>query len=163
MNDLRLILASGSAVRAQMLKGAGLKFDVDPANVDEAALREHLVAEGAPLSDIAALLAEAKARFIARKDPDALVIGADQILLLGHEVFEKPKDIIAARETLQRLKGQTHELISAVSLVRGADCLWQGSDAARLTMRDFSHEFLEGYLEEEGENALESVDRKSVV
>jgi septum formation protein len=157
MSGLNLVLASASPARAALLEGAGLTFKIVPAAVDEAALREHLLSEGAPLSDIAALLAEAKAKAVARHHPDALVIGADQILLLGHEIFEKPGDIPAARETLQRLRGKTHELISAVVLVRGADALWHGSDAARLTMRNFSPGFLEGYLEAEGDTVLGSV------
>jgi len=151
MSGLKLILASASPARAEMLKGAGLDFDVTPAVVDEVSLREHLLAEGAPLSEVAVLLAEVKARAVSRAHPDALVIGADQVLLLGHEIFEKPGDIRTARETLQRLRGRTHELISAVALVHNGDCVWQGSEAARLTMRDFSHEFLEDYLEVEGD------------
>jgi len=133
---------------------AGLEFDVVQASVDEAALRDHLIGEGASLSEIAVLLAEVKAKSAARTDPDALVIGADQILVWDHEIFAKPGNTSEARKTLQRLRGQTHELISAVALVRGGDCLWGGSDAARLTMRDFSNEFLEDYLNQEGDALL---------
>lgn len=157
MSELKLILASASAARAEMLKGAGLNFEVVPAVVDEVALREHLLADGAPLSEVAALLAEVKARAVSRNHPDALVIGADQILLFGHDIFEKPGDLQAARETLQALRGKTHELISAVALVHNGDCVWQGSDAARLTMRDFSRQFLEDYLAAEGDAVLSSV------
>jgi len=157
MSGLRLVLASGSSARAAMLKDAGLEIDVVPANVDEAAIRDHLIKEDAPLSEIAALLAEAKAKTVARADPGALVIGADQILVMGHEIFEKPVDVPSARRTLQRLRGQTHELISAVAIVRGNDCLWNGSEAARLTMRNFSDAYLEDYLEAEGDRLLESV------
>jgi len=157
MSGLNLILASASAARAEMLKGAGLVFDVIPAVVDEVGLREHLLAEGAPLSEVAGLLAEVKARAVSRSHPGALVIGADQVLLLGHEIFEKPGDIQGARETLQRLRGKTHELISAVTLVHNGDTVWQGSEAARLTMRDFSREFLEDYLETEGDAVLSCV------
>lgn len=157
MTDMRLTLASASPARRAMLKGAGLSFEVTPAQVDEAALRDHLAQEGASLSDIAGLLAEYKAQSISKTNPEALVIGADQLLVLGHEIFEKPKDISAARQTLQRLRGKTHELISAVALVRNGECLWRTSDAARLTMREFSAEFLEAYLAEEGEAVLTSV------
>jgi septum formation protein len=157
MSGLKIILASASPTRAELLMGVGLDFDVEPAVVDEVALREHLMGEGAPLSEIAVLLAEVKARAVSRAHPDALVIGADQILLLGHEVFEKPSDTSAARETLQRLRGKTHELISAVALVHEGDTVWQGSEAARLTMREFSHEFLEDYLSAEDEAVLGSV------
>jgi len=157
MSELKLILASASPARAAMLMDAGLEFDVVQASVDEAALRDHLIGEGASLSEIAVLLAEVKAKSAARTDPDALVIGADQILVWDHEIFAKPGNTSEARKTLQRLRGQTHELISAVALVRGGDCLWGGSDAARLTMRDFSNEFLEDYLNQEGDALLTSV------
>ena len=157
MSGMKLVLASASPARAAMLRGAGLEFDVVKASVDEAALRDHLIGEGASLSEIAALLAEAKAKSASRINPDALVIGADQILILGHEIFEKPSSLQEARQTLQKLRGQTHELISAVALVRGGDCLWGGSDAARLTMRDFSNEFLEDYLNQEGDALHTSV------
>jgi septum formation protein len=154
---MRLVLASASAARADMLRHAGLAFETIPATVDEAALRQHLVADGAAISDIAALLAEAKAKVVSAARPDDLIIGADQILVQGHAVFEKPTDLRAARETLQKLRGQTHELISAVALVRGGHCLWYGSEEARLTMRDFSNAFLEDYLEREGDALLSSV------
>ncbi len=157
MTDMRLTLASASPARRAMLEGAGLSFEVAPADINEAALREHMINEGASLSDIAGLLAEYKARSISRDDPEALVIGADQLLVLGHEIFEKPADMRAASETLQRLRGQTHELISAVALVRNGECLWRTSDAARLTMRDFTPDFLETYLEDEGDAVLASV------
>lgn len=157
MSGLQLILASASPARAAMLKGAGLNFEVEPAAIDEQGLRDHLMAQGAALSEIAALLADVKAQTISRKHPDALVIGADQILLLGHEIFEKPEDLGAARASLLHLKGKTHELVSAVALVRGGESLWHGSEAARLTMRDFSREFLETYLEAEGDALLGSV------
>ncbi|MBN4046583.1 septum formation protein Maf [bacterium AH-315-P15] len=157
MTEMRLILASASPARRAMLEGAELSFEVVPANVDEAALRTHLSHDGAALSEIAGLLAEYKAKSISRENPEALVIGADQLLVLGHEIFEKPKDMRAARETLQRLRGKTHELISAAALVRNGDCLWRTGDAARLTMRDFSADFLEDYLQDEGDAVLASV------
>lgn len=154
---MKLVLASASTTRRQMLAGAGLTFDVMPATVDEATLRHHLIQDGAALSDIAAMLAELKGKAISAAHPDALVIGADQILVLGHEIFEKPADMMGARATLQRLRGKTHELVSAVSLVRNGDCVWRASDAAQLTMRDFSNDFLEDYLAQVGDTVLTSV------
>lgn len=157
MTGPRLILASGSPARSAMLRGAGLDFEVVPADVNEAALREHLVADGAGISDIAAALAEFKAATVARQHPEALVIGADQLLVLGHEIFEKPKDVREAREHLQRLRGQTHELVSAVALVRGDALLWAHADEARLHMRDFSDDWLERYLASDDPGLTQSV------
>ncbi len=153
----RIILASASPARAALLRGAGLTFEVIPAHVDETALRDHLVADGAGIADIAGALAEFKAATVARDHPDALVIGADQLLVLGHEIFSKPKDVRMAREHLQRLRGQTHELISAVALVRGDHLLWSFIDEARLHMRDFSNDFLENYLASDDPGLTESV------
>ncbi len=155
--EINLILASASPARKTMLENAGLSFSVQPAHVDEAALRDHLAHEGAPVSEIAASLAEFKATTISRQNPDALVIGADQLLVLGHEIFEKPKDMAEAGQHLQKLRGQTHELISAVALAHNGACVWRGSDAARLTMREFSPYFLEEYVASEGEVLLQSV------
>ncbi len=152
-----LILASASPARAAMLRGAGLTFEIDPADVDERALRDHLVADGASISDIAGALAEFKAATVARRHPDALVIGADQLLVLGHEIFEKSSSTRSARETLQRLRGKTHELVSAVALVQGDNLLWAHTDEARLTMRAFSDAYLEDYLERDDSGLTESV------
>lgn len=157
MTGPRIILASGSAARRTMLEGAGLTFEVKPALVDEAALREHMIREDASVSSIAEGLAELKAATVSRRNADALVIGADQILVLGHDVMEKPASVAEARTTLQRLRGQTHSLISAVVLARGDNLLWAYADEARLTMRDFSDAFLEHYLESDDPGLLESV------
>ena len=154
MNEMKLILASASPARASMLKNAGLTFEVEPANIDEAALRDHMRNEGLPISEIAATLAEYKAMSISKDHPETIVIGADQLLVQGHEIYEKPKNIVQAAEQLQKLCGQTHELISAVALVLDGNCIWRSSDAARLTMRDFTPYFLEDYINREGEALL---------
>ena len=154
MNEMKLILASASPARAAMLKNAGLTFEVEPANIDEAALRDHMRNEGLPISEIAATLAEYKAMSISKDHPETIVIGADQLLVQGHEIYEKPKNIVQAAEQLQKLCGQTHELISAVALVLDGNCIWRSSDAARLTMREFTPYFLEDYINREGEALL---------
>jgi septum formation protein len=155
----RLILASGSAARKAMLEAAGLTFDVVPADVDEAGLREAMSnRKVAPESaEIAAELAAEKARSVSEANPKALVIGADQILALGGKVFAKARDSAEARDILVMLRGRTHELVSAVALARGGTVHWQTTATADMAMRDFTDEFIGSYLERMGDRALQSV------
>ena len=107
--------------------------------------------------EAALILAYAKAEFVARSAPDALVIGADQLLVCDEAWFDKPPDIAAARTHLQRLRGRRHELVTALVCHRGGQRIWQHVAKPRLTMRDFSDAFLESYLAAEGEALLSSV------
>lgn len=155
----RLVLASGSAARKALLEAAGLTFDVVPAQIDEAAIRTAILEEtmGAEASDIASVLAAEKARTVSELNPQALVIGADQVLVLGGKVFSKAETMAEAREHLTMLRGRTHDLVSAVALARNGDVHWQTLAVAGMTVRDFSDEFLGAYLERMGERALASV------
>ncbi len=141
-----LILASGSAIRLQLLTAAGVDAIARPARVDEEAIRQALVAEGAGPRDIADVLAETKARKIAEKEPEALVLGCDQVLEFRKEVFAKPETPDQARDQLRALRGQTHRLLSAVVLYDGAQPIWRHVGTVRLTMRDFSDAYLDAYL-----------------
>lgn len=152
-----LILASGSAARRRILERAGVSFAVETAEVDEAAIIESLESEKARGRDVADLLAEMKALRVSGRHPGAFVIGADQVLSLGFELFQKPGNTVAARAQLRRLRGQTHELSSAVCVARDGAVVWRVVQEARLTMRDFSDAFLETYLGEAGEDILGSV------
>jgi septum formation protein len=156
-----LILASASAARRALLESAGLRFQALPAAVDEAALKDSARAEGFPAADAAILLAEAKARRIAARHPDALVIGCDQLLTLqgeaGERWFDKPANPAAARDHLLALRGQTHSLVTAVLAWRGGERIWQHVANPRLTMRPVSDAFLDAYLALEGERVTESV------
>ena len=156
---LRLILASGSAARKAMLTSAGLTFDVIPADIDEDAITSMMVTESDCVegADVAAVLAMEKASAVARVNPGALVIGSDQVLTLGRRMFSKAATIAEARETLDRLRGRTHELVSAVALAQDDEILWQTVDSAQMTMRKFSDEFLGRYLTQSGANILRSV------
>jgi nucleoside triphosphate pyrophosphatase len=155
----QLILASGSAARKAMLEAAGLNFDVIPANIDEAAIRDAMNnTKTTPESaDIAAAIAAEKARTVSELHPDALVIGADQVLALGGKIFAKARSHAEAHEILVMLRGRTHELVSAVALARGGTVHWQATAMAEMTMRDFSNEFIGSYLERAGERALQCV------
>ena len=157
-----LVLASASPSRAALLSAAGPQFETQPADTDARAVREALAGtpeDGAtlPPADVAEVLARAKAERVSAARPDALVIGADQILCLGDRIFEKPADMEAARETLLALRGRTHELHSALALARGGAVFWTHTASARMTMRDFSLAFLGTYLAAAGQSVLTSV------
>lgn len=152
-----LILASASAARGAVLAGAGLRFAVRPAAIDEAAIKRAARSAGLEASAAALRLADAKAAWVAGQDPQALVIGADQILDCDGTWYDKPEDLPAARRQLLALRGQPHELATAVVCRTGDRLLWQHSAQPRLTMRAFSEPFLDAYLAVEGELVLGSV------
>lgn len=153
----RIVLASASPTRRALLAAAGVGFEAAPAAVDEADLRQRGREAGWTAVDCALALAEAKARAVAAVRPEALVIGADQILDCGGRWLEKPADTAAARAQLLALRGETHELATAVCVVRNGECLWRRTSRPRLTMRHFSDGFLDAYLAAEGAAVLGSV------
>jgi len=150
-----LVLASKSDIRGKILAAAGLRFEIRPAQIDERAVE----AAVQPMDAAAAarLLARAKAETVAATVPGRPVLGADQTLAHGAQRFTKPKDRVAAAEQLRALRGRTHELHSALALVRDGELLFQCVDTARLTMRDISDRFIEDYLDMAGDLALASV------
>lgn len=154
-----LILASRSGVRAKLLARAGVKVAIEPADIDEAAVRESLSLDGGqtPPDDVAAILSEAKAQTVAARHPRAYVIGADQVLAFQGEIFAKPETYREAYAHLRRLRGKTHSLHASVVCVRDDETLWRHVGTAHLTMRDFSDAFIERYLERVGEQAFASV------
>ncbi len=152
-----LILASASKARRAVLEGAGLRFETRVAGVDEAAIKEAAQAEGISPDEAALILADAKAERVAAHAPDALVIGADQLLVCDGAWFDKPPDMTAARGHLQRLRAREHELVTALVCHRGGQRIWQHVAKPRLAMRDFSDAFLDAYLAAEGEALLSSV------
>ena len=150
-----LVLASKSDVRGKMLAAVGLRFEIRPAQIDERAVEaESGVADAAAA---ARLLARAKAAAVAATLPGRLVLGADQTLARGSRRFSKPADRAAAAEQLRALRGRTHELHSALALVRDGAVLFDCVDSARLTMRNISDRFLDEYLDMVGDAALASV------
>jgi len=152
-----LILASGSLIRAQLLRGAGLDFSIETAPVDEAEIRIALQAEGASAGDTAIVLAEAKALRVSRKRPGALVIGCDQMLDCNGVWFEKPGDRDHARAHLQALRGRDHTLSSGIVVARDGQRIWHHLSTARLSVRPLSEAFIEAYLDAAGEAVLNSV------
>lgn len=141
-----IILASSSAVRRQILAAAGVVASAQPARVDEETIKASLEAEGAKPRDIADTLAEMKARRIGDRNPGAVVIGCDQVLEFDGRTWGKPATPSDAREQLRMLRGQTHRLLSAVVLWHEGGPQWRHVGEARLTMRDFSDDWLDGYI-----------------
>jgi septum formation protein len=150
-----LVLASKSTIRHAILRDAGIPVVVEPADIDERAIEQRSATEDA--GELAAMLACEKARTVAARLPGRLVLGADQTLALGERRFSKPADGAGARRQLAALRGQTHELHSAVALVRGSSVLFEHREVARLTMRSFSDQFLEAYLDAAGAAVTASV------
>ena len=153
---MRVILASGSAIRRKLMTDAGLDFEVIVKPVDEAAIKESMLAESARLRDIADALAEAKSMRVSRIE-DGLVIGADQIMVMDNQLFDKPKDIDEARERLKLMRGKTHYLMGAVVICENGAPVWRHMAKTKLTMREFSDSFLEDYLEREADLVTKSV------
>lgn len=176
-DKVRVILASQSRSRKEMLERAGVIFETMVSGVDEVALRAAFDAESVLHEDfpveLAETLASAKACAISLKYPDALVIGGDQVLALAsekaleaggrtlrathYEILEKPPTIEAAHTHLQRLRGRTHQLHAAVALAQNGEVEWSCSDSAEMTMRDFSEDFLTQYLAQTGPRICQSV------
>ena len=149
-----LVLASAAAVRAAMLRAAGLSFTVRPARVDEGAVKAAMRAGDPGGRETARALAALKARRVSAEAPGAFVVGADQLLVCGTEWFDKPVDIDDARAQLCRLRGRRHTLVTAVSVVRDEAELWGGLACPALAMRPFTDAFLERYLERAGAGIL---------
>jgi septum formation protein len=152
-----LILASGSSIRAQLLRQAGLSHEVVAPRVDEDMLRDALLSEGASPRDLADALAEMKALRISEKRPEALVIGCDQVLDLQGKVLTKPISRAEAATQLLELRGKRHSLLSAVVICEAGKPIWRHVGQVRLLVRDFSDAWLDGYLDRNWPDISEAV------
>lgn len=152
-----LILASGSESRRAMLAAANVPVEVEVPRVDEAAIRAALEADGAAPRDIADALAEAKARKVAARRPEALVIGCDQVLAHGGATLSKPATRDEAAAQLRRLSGEAHTLLSAVVAYEAAEPVWRHVGTVRLRMRDLSDSYIEAYLDRNWPDVASSV------
>ena len=152
-----IILASASQSRQELLKAAGIAFRTMSSGVDESAIKREHSRGTLGFDHLALRLATEKALAVASRNPEAVVIGADQILVLDGEALDKPGDVAIARQQLKRLRDKTHRLETAVACVNGSDVLWSHIEAPCLTMRAFSAEHLEAYLEAEGSTVTETV------
>lgn len=156
MTQSPLILASGSAIRKQIMRDAGLDFVVVTKPVDEAAIKAAMLEDGAPLRDIADALAEAKSVRVSRNKP-GLVIGADQIMVMDGTLYDKPKSTAEARSRLWDMRGKPHHLLGAVVICENGTPVWRHMAKTTLHVREFSETFLDDYMAAEGEAVLHSV------
>lgn len=152
-----LILASRSSARAEVLRRAGVRFEVVTAGIDEAAAKAAMRIEGASARDVADTLAELKAQRIGARMPGRLVLGADQVLVCNGRLYDKPSDLAEARAQLAALRGRRHELLSAAVMFEAGLPVWRHVGRAELVMRPFSDAFLDEYLAAEGADALATV------
>ncbi|SHH00059.1 Maf family protein [Cognatishimia maritima] len=152
-----LILASGSKIRAELLRNAAVPFEVLTAPVDEELIRQSLEAEGTRPRDIADSLAEAKAQRVSAKVPGALVLGCDQVLDCDGVVFAKPRDKDEARVQLQTLRNKQHALLSAAVIYEDHKPVWRHVGMVRLRMRNFSDAYLDEYIERNWDHIRDTV------
>ena len=150
-----LILASASQTRLSLLRDAGLTVIVRPARIDEAAIKRAMRHEGADPDRTAQLLADRKAG--STVDPEAIVIGADQLLVCERSWFDKPRDLAEARAQLLALRDRAHVLHTAIALSRDGRIIGRHVSRPRLVMRAFSEAVLDAYLALEGGRVLSSV------
>jgi septum formation protein len=152
----QIILASKSKVRKKILDDNKINCVVEPSNVDEDSVKESLLKEKISPKIISKNLAELKANKISQKRPGELVLGADSVIDLGGKIISKPADREEALKTLQSLNGQTHYLISSVCISQNGSMIWNHTDKASLTMKNFSDDQLKNYLSKISDEALYS-------
>lgn len=152
-----VILASKSAIRQDLLNGAGVAVSVKTSPIDEPAIIAALLAENAKARDVADTLAQYKGMRVARSNPESIVIAADQVLVCEGAIFSKPQDQTEAINQLKKLRGKGHQLLSAVVIFEDGIPVWRHIGRAQLMMRDFSDEFLVEYIQEMGDDILTTV------
>jgi septum formation protein len=152
---LPLILASQSCARQSLLANAGIAFEATPAEIDEREIQR--VSGLAEPGEIASLLARQKALWVSSRQSDRIVIGADQTLALGKQLFSKPTGRARAADQLRTLAGNSHELHSAVAVARDGKILFETVSVARMTMRQLNEAEIEAYLDEAGAAVTTSV------
>jgi septum formation protein len=153
----KLILASNSASRKSLMQGAGLQFESTGADIDERGVEARLAANYAKPPEIAVELAKAKALWVSERNPDAYVIGSDQVLSLGDRLFHKPLSMGEAADHIRAMSGQTHHLNCGVAIAFRGVVIWSDVSIAAMTMRPISPAFLQTYLDLSGEAILQSV------
>ena len=144
---LSLILASGSEIRATLLRNAGLTVEAIPAKIDEHTVKAAMQAEGATPRDIADALAEHKARRVSAKHEGALVLGCDQVAEVAGQLLSKPETPDDAKAQLHQLAGRTHKLLSAAVICKAGQPIWRHVGVVRLTMRPLSDGYVDDYVQ----------------
>lgn len=152
-----ILLASGSAIRAQLLRNAGVPFEVQTARVDEEIAKQALLAEGASPRDIADTLAEMKARKISDKNPGAMVLGCDQVLDFEGQLLSKPQSPEDALMQLRKMRGKRHMLLSAAVIYQDGEPIWRHVGQVRLRMRASSDAYLRAYVDRNSDSIRHAV------
>ena len=150
----KIILASQSKVRKEILDKNDILNKVEPSNVDEDIVKESLLKEKATPDIISKNLAELKANKVSLKKTDEIVLGADSVIDLDGELISKPKNREEALKILKKLNGKKHYLVSSVCISKNGSMIWNYTDKATLTMKNFSDDDLKSYLSKIPDNAL---------
>jgi len=150
----KIILASKSKVRKEILNKHNIPCDVKPSHVDEDVVKKSLIMESASPEIISKNLAELKANKVSLSQKDLMVLGADSVIDLGGELISKPESREEALITLKKLNNRKHNLISSVCISRNGSMIWNYTDKAELTMKDFSEKELKSYLSKISDEAL---------
>ena len=142
----KLILASKSKVRKEILDNNNIVSSVEPSNLDEDVVKESLLKEKASPELISISLAELKANKVSQKKNDALVLGADSVIDLDGELISKPENREQAMKILRKLNGKSHNLISSVCISKNGSMIWKHTDKATLTLKNMTEKDLKDYL-----------------
>jgi len=156
LTENKIILASKSKVRKDILEKNNIKCKVIASNVDEEAIKEGLIKEGASPEIISKNLAEVKATKISNLHQEKLVLGADSVIDLDNEIISKPQNRDEALEILKKLNGKEHFLISSVTIAKNGSMIWNYTDKAMLKMKKFPEDQLKTYLSKISDKALYS-------
>ena len=150
----RIVLASKSEVRKEILDKNNIKCVVEPSNVDEEPVKKSLLKEQASSEIISKNLAELKANKVSKKKNDEIVLGADSVIDLEGELISKPESREEAMEILKKLNGKSHFLISSVCISKNGSMIWNYTDKAKLTMKNFTDDELKNYLSKISDETL---------
>lgn len=153
----KIVLASASVARRQMLRSVGLEFIMTTSNLDESVIKVAAKADKISPAKVAVQLAEAKAAAVAPYYRGHWIIGADQILTCANKLIDKVYNRKEAWKTLEFLSGRYHELHTAACVMRGAKVEWRYVDTAKLWMRTLTRDYIKGYLDQAGDEVLSSV------
>ncbi len=151
---MRIVLASKSGVRKEILKKNNIDCDVEPSNVDEQEVKAAMLNENATPTLISKNLAELKANKVSNKNPDRIVLGADSVIDFQGELISKPKSRQEALEILIKLNGKKHQLISSVCISKNGAMIWNYTDASSLTMKELNLDQIRSYLKKVDDKKL---------
>ena len=151
---MKIVLASKSGVRREILRKNKIDCDVEPSNVDEDEVKISMINESATPTLISKNLAELKANKVSNKNPDRIVLGADSVIDLEGELISKPKSRQEAFEILKKLNGKRHQLISSVCISKNGSMIWNYTDASSLTMKELNLDEIKSYLKKVDDKKL---------